>query len=237
MSSGEVVMQKKKQTKSTQIKKNRQSKKNAQGKNSVQEKKSTPMQKNLKRKKDVLRKDTPVSEVLKRAPPCSCSSCNHGCTMGSGFLAQNDFEPLAQFLGISVTELKKKYLERRMLFGKEHWRPRLLRKINPRTGKKMPFGKCIFFKNNKCSVHPAKPLECKIAMGCKPYGEQLTQWFMLNHLIDTNSPESMQEYASYLSAGGKTLPGGTLRELIPHAQKRKKMLNPEKEMPEVDKVT
>lgn len=163
----------------------------------------------------VITKETSVGDMLKRAPPCSCTACKHGCKMGSGFLAADDFEPLARAMSVSIAELKKKYLERRMLFNKEAWRPKLIRKKHPTTGKKVPYGACIFYKNGMCSVHDAKPLECKLAMPCKPYGEEQTTWFMLNNLIDFSDDDSVREYASYLKAGGKTLKGGKLEELLP----------------------
>ena len=166
----------------------------------------------------MITKDTSIEEIQKLAPACSCEQCNHGCKLGSGFLAKGDKEKIASFLKIDVKELEKKYLEKLRLLNKDMFRPKLERKNG------MPFGKCNFFKDNKCSIHSVKPLECKIAMGCREYGEELTQWFMLNHILDINNKESIREYASYLKSGGKTLSGGELKELIPDKKKLKKML-------------
>lgn len=127
--------------------------------------------------------------------------------MGSGFLAEGDKEKLAAFLGVSVPDLEKDYLEETHLFNRKVWKPRL-----ERNGK--PYGKCVFYENG-CKVHGAKPLQCKIAMGCKDYGEELQLWFLLNHLIDAKDPESVRQYAQYLKAGGKTLPGGKVEDLVP----------------------
>ncbi|HII16446.1 TPA: YkgJ family cysteine cluster protein [Candidatus Woesearchaeota archaeon] len=175
------------------------------------------MQKNLL----MITKSTPKDEILKLAPDCTCHHCSHGCTIGSGFLAEDDYGALAELLGISVEELKEKHLEEANLFNKALHRPKLNRK------KGMPFGSCTFFnrKEERCSVHAAKPLQCRVSMGCKEYGEQLQQWFMLNHLIDFSNPESIRQYAQYLKAGGKTIHGGGLSELVPDMEFLKKVLD------------
>ena len=105
------------------------------------------------------------------------------------------------------------------LFHTKKFRPKLLRK----DGK--PYGKCIFFDaEKKCTVHEAKPLQCKIAMGCKDYGEDLQVWFMLNHFVNETDPESVREYAQYVKSGGKVIPGGKLEELVPDKEKLDEIL-------------
>ena len=167
----------------------------------------------------MITKETSQSKIISLAPACSCKDCSHGCTMGSGVLAKGEIKSMAAFLSVSEKELKKKHLEEVELFHKKKWRPKLLRK----DGK--PYGKCTFFSEGKCKVHSAKPLQCKISMGCKEYGEDLNLWFMLNHIVDVGDPESVRQYASYLKAGGKTLSGGKLQELVSDEEKLKKMLN------------
>jgi hypothetical protein len=81
------------------------------------------------------------------------------------------------------------------------------------------------FAQEGCTAHEAKPLQCKVAMGCKPYGEDLMLWFMLSHIINTNDPESIRQYAQYLKSGGKAIPGGQLDELITDKEQLKNMLN------------
>src|SRR3989344_4186949 len=75
-----------------------------------------------------------------------------------------------------------------------------------------------------CTVHPVKPLQCKTSMGRKEYGEDLSLWFMLNHQVNPNDPESIRQYAIYLKTQ-RTLPGGSLKELVPDKEKLKNMLN------------
>ncbi len=143
---------------------------------------------------------TPLSDILKLAPACSCSACEHGCKFGSGILAGDDIQKLANYLGVSEAELKEKYLEEVVLFHTKQWRPKLLRK------NKQPYGRCMFFDDEKkCTIHGAKPLQCKVAMGCKPYSEALMLWFMHNYLINKDEPQSVQEFEVYVKSGGKIL--------------------------------
>ncbi len=62
-------------------------------------------------------------------------------------------------------------------------------------------------------------------MGCKDYGEQLSLWFMLNHFVNENDPESVRQFATYLKSGGKTLEGAELENLVPNKRKLKKILS------------
>ena len=164
-------------------------------------------------------KNTPVKEVLKLAHPCKCEACTVGCRHGSGFLADGDMQKLAEFMNISQEVLKKEFLEEIEKFNTKRYRPKIIRK-----GK--PYGKCIFFdKEVGCRVHEAKPLECKISMGCRDYGEKLSLWFMLNHFVNENDAESVRQYASYLKSGGKTLEGAGLGDLVPDKEKLRKILS------------
>ena len=166
-----------------------------------------------------LSKNTPLSEVLKLAPACSCSSCAHGCTMGSGCLIDSDIPIIAKHLRITEDELKQKYLETLEIFNKKVHRPKL-----QRSGK--PYGECIFHDKTKgCTIHEVKPLQCKISMGCKPYSAELTSWFALNHILNATDPEAVRQYASFIANGGTVIDGGALDQLVPDKTMRKKMLN------------
>jgi len=167
-----------------------------------------------------LSKSTPLSDVLKLAPSCGCVACSHGCTMGSGCFADGETKKLAQFMGITEDELEK-HIESVELFNKKMVRPKIERKSTEK-----PYGKCTFYDSNKgCTVHPAKPLQCKISMGCKPYSAQLTSWFTLNHILNVNDPEAIRQYASFIENGGNVIDGGKLEQLVPDETMRKKMLN------------
>ena len=169
---------------------------------------------------NIITKNTPLKEALKLAAPCRCNTCNHGCTMGSGSLVGDDLKSIARFLGISEEELKKGFLEEVELFNKKLMRPKLIRE------KSKPYGRCIFFDDEKgCTIHEVKPLECKTSINCKDYGEDLSVWFMVNHIIDTNDAESIRQYAQYIKSGGKIIPGAELENLVPDKEKLKKILN------------
>jgi len=166
-----------------------------------------------------LTKNTPINDVLKLTHPCKCEACSNGCRYGSGFLVDEDIQKIAKHLEVTDEVLKKEFLEEVEKFNTKKHRPRILRKGRP-------YGKCVFFdKEIGCKIHEAKPLECKIAMGCKSYGEQLSIWFMLNHFVNENDAESLRQYATYLKSGGKTFEGAELNDLVPDKEKLKKILN------------
>ena len=166
-----------------------------------------------------LTKNTPLKEVLELVHQCECGACANGCKYGSGFLADEDIALIAKHLGVTEEVLKKEFLEEVEKFNTKKLRPKILRKNKQ-------YGKCIFFdEKSRCKIHDAKPLECKISMGCKPYGEQLSLWFMLNHFVDESDAESIRQYAAYLKSGGKTLAGAELETLIPDKEKLRKILS------------
>ncbi len=168
----------------------------------------------------MIHKNTPLKEVLKLAAPCRCDSCNHGCKFGSGSLAGDDSEKIAAFLNISEEELKKGFLEETELFNKKVLKPKVLRK------EEKPYGRCMFFDDEKgCTIHEVKPLECKTSMQCRDYGEELSVWFMVNHVVDANDAESLRHYAQYIRSGGKLIPGASLEELVPDKERLRKILN------------
>ncbi|MBI5389189.1 YkgJ family cysteine cluster protein [Candidatus Woesearchaeota archaeon] len=166
----------------------------------------------------MITKNTSQEKILGLAPPCRCDACSHGCTMGSGVFAEGEVKKAAAFFFLAEQKFKEKFLEKIFLFNKEKWKPKLLRE-----GK--PYGRCVFFDKQKgCTIHPVKPLQCKIAMGCKPCGEDLQKWFLLNHLVDVSDAQSIRDFASYLKSGGKTIPGGSLEEMVPDKERLKKIL-------------
>lgn len=164
-------------------------------------------------------KDTPKEVMIQLAPPCRCKKCENGCHYGSGTLHDDDLQPLAKFLRVSVEKLKEEHLEKIEKFNTTKYRPKIRRK-----GDK-PYGTCTFFSSWKgCSVHDAKPLQCKVATGCRSHGEEAAAWFDINHFVNKGDPESIRQYAVYLESGGKTLPGASLEELVPDKQQLKDIL-------------
>lgn len=158
-------------------------------------------------------------EVILELGEHNCTKCVSCCEYGSGFLIEDDARILSRFLGISEEDLKKNHLEEVEKFNTKLWRPKLLKK-----GKIIPHGRCTFLTKKGCSVHVARPTMCKVG-NCSLLGEDLQLWFTLNHFVNTKDPESIRQFASYLETGGKTLPGGTLEEIVPDKEKLKKILN------------
>src|SRR3989344_2438223 len=168
----------------------------------------------------MITKHTPLKDILELAAPCQCSSCNHGCKFGSGALAGDDAKNISKFLKISEEELKEKFLEEKELFNKKILKPKLLR------DKGKIHGQCVFYDDKHgCTIHEVKPLECKTSIQCKDYGEDLSIWFMINHIVDVNDAESIRQYSQYIKTGGKLIPGAELDNLIPDKNKLKKILS------------
>lgn len=166
-----------------------------------------------------LTKTTTLKDVLKLTHPCKCNACSIGCNYGSGFLIDEDITKIAKFLGLSEEELKNNFLEEFQKFNTKKYRPKILRKDKP-------YGKCIFFDEIVgCKVHESKPLECKVSMGCKDYGEQISLWFMLNYFLKVDDPESIRQYADYLKSGGKSLEGAKLEDLVPDKERLRRILS------------
>lgn len=77
-------------------------------------------------------------------------SCQPGCTRcctqeGWVYLGIDDVPRLAAFLGISEAEFQRKYV-----YATKHTRRLRMRR-----------GQCPFLKAQGCSVHPAKPTQCR----------------------------------------------------------------------------
>ena len=110
-------------------------------------------------------KETPKESMIQLSPPCECGACSNGCNFGGGTLADEDIIPLANYLEVDEKKLKEKYLIKVEKYNTTKYKTKF--KDNGKG-----FGRCIFFKKNTCSIHNAKPLECKIASGCKEHGQQ-----------------------------------------------------------------
>jgi Fe-S-cluster containining protein len=146
---------------------------------------------------------------LKLTHPCKCHRCDNSCNFGSGAFINDEIKKLAKHLNISVDELKKNHLEEIKKFNTTLYRPKLHRENNK------PYGKCTFYKKDQgCTVHDAKPMECTVAMGCKDYGEDLITWFDLNYFFNPDDPESIRELKLYIESGGKLIDGIKIEDFV-----------------------
>ncbi len=166
--------------------------------------------------REIITKSTPLSKVLRLGK--ECRKCGHCCQHGTGFLVKEDIPKIAKHQGITEKELIKNCLEPVTKFNTTLYRPFSVKN-------KKPFGVCIFYNTDKgCIIHDVKPLQCKVG-NCSEYGEELSVWFDLNHFVNENDPQSIREWNLYLDSGGKNIPGGTLKELVPNEKALKKILN------------
>ncbi len=151
--------------------------------------------------------NTSLEKIEKLIHPCKCPACHNSCEYGSGSLVEGDLKKIAEFLEISEKKTKEEYMEEIERFGTKRLRPKLLRKDKP-------YGKCVFFDKVKgCTIHPVKPLECKIAMSCKSYGPDLIKWFDINYFLDKDNPDSIREFKIYVESGGETL-GLEMKDIV-----------------------
>ncbi len=162
--------------------------------------------------------DTPIEYVLKLAE--SCDRCGHCCSYSSAIFLDEDIVNASEFLGIPAEKFKEKCLEETEVFGKQVHRAKTA-KVDK------PFGPCMFYdKEEGCIIHDFKPLHCRAGKGCGEHGHSLSCWFSLNFLVSLDNPESIRQWAQFLISN-QPIPGGSLEELVPDEEKRKKIMNHE----------
>lgn len=127
-------------------------------------------------------------EHAKSVPDCKCDRCVRNCNERPGWFAPGEVENLAEFLGLSVEETFDKYLVLDYYLGlnqtkyvfvpwkhppelsedeKKRYTEIISQHEQPGTEVRFswPFkyGKCVFLKDGLCSIHPVKPLVCRMA--------------------------------------------------------------------------
>jgi Fe-S-cluster containining protein len=152
--------------------------------------------------KQEIKQTTPLKKIL--AIGAECKQCGHCCKHGTGFV-----------LASEAKKYNKKNLEETEVFNT---------KVFKFKTKAKPFGACMFLKRNKCSIHKKKPLHCRVGT-CSEHGEEISVWFALNYLVNVHDPESIRQWNIYLKSGGKNIPGGSLKELVPDKKLLKKILS------------
>lgn len=100
----------------------------------------------------------------------ACTGCGACCTGSPGFVwvSDQEIEEIAQYLAIDPTLFQRRYV--RLVWG---------RKALVELRKNYD---CIFLKENKCSIYPVRPLQCKTF-----------PWWIEN----LKSPEAWQEAAKH----------------------------------------
>ncbi len=79
-----------------------------------------------------------------------CTGCGNCCTGSPGYVwvTEEEIEEIAGFLGLPVSEIRKRYLRQK------HGRFALIEL-------KYKNYDCIFLKDNKCSIYPVRPTQCR----------------------------------------------------------------------------
>ncbi len=127
-----------------------------------------------KQTETIVRQDSTTNELEKLTR--SCTQCGHCCRFGSGFLIESDIRPMADYLSVSVDELKKQYLEEATLLTHTVYRPKLIKQ------KGKAYGTCVFLKDSRCSIYSVRPLYCRIGTGCMNHADRIWQWFLYHHV-------------------------------------------------------
>ena|SRR3990167_5770206 len=99
---------------------------------------------------------------------CTCQECVDCCKTQPGWFAPGEAEKAAEFLSMSFEEFKEKYLVIDYWIGGACvYQPRKtnaeesgFHRVSYGSGFKK--GECIFLKNDRCSIHEAKPIECRL---------------------------------------------------------------------------
>ena len=92
--------------------------------------------------------------------------CQPGCAaccekQGFVYLTEEDIERAAEFLGLSRKKFEKRYI----------YRTRNTRRLRtPRQGA------CVFLHDSRCSIHPAKPTQCRIFPFWPELVESTREW-------------------------------------------------------------
>ena len=95
---------------------------------------------------------------------CQCPKCKSACNYKPGWFAPGEVEKVAEYKKISLKELFDQYLGVdwwEKLSGNIYLLAPAITEMN--TGEQYPQdpkGKCIFYKNELCEIHPVKPFEC-----------------------------------------------------------------------------
>lgn len=152
----------------------------------------------------MITKSTSKEDVLRLGT--NCSKCGHCCSYGSGYTQEEELEPIAKHLKVSVEELKTRFFDKKNVFNKITYTPKLNRKSE------LPFGECIFQKNNLCTIHEVKPLHCRVG-NCKEHGQDLSEWYAINFLVDKDNAESIRQWQVRVDLK-PTIPGGHPKELV-----------------------
>lgn len=99
---------------------------------------------------------------------CTCAYCRDGCSVKPGWFAPGEADKAAAHMGLPLGEFFAKYL------AVDWWEadseiPQTTFVLSPAivgedTGTEFPGdprGRCVFYQDERCQIHPVKPVECR----------------------------------------------------------------------------
>jgi Fe-S-cluster containining protein len=119
---------------------------------------------------------------------CSCPTCVKACTSGNpGWFLPGEAEKAAEFLGLDFEKFKNTYLIIDF-WSLPHKDIEVLAPIKQNIerpghiaswGYAFEKGRCIFLTTeNRCQIHPVKPLECAVTLPCGKRPEKSIRKFI-----------------------------------------------------------
>lgn len=104
--------------------------------------------------------------ILNDTIECSCEDCVAACHRKPGWFLPEEIKPTAELLGLTEQEFFNKHLSVDYYSNPNSFSFVLSpATTNSVPGEEFPFnpnGRCVFLtEDNKCSIHNAKPYECK----------------------------------------------------------------------------
>ena len=102
-------------------------------------------------------------KVVNLMPPtgCSCKRCISACSNKPGWFLPGEVEKTAKFLDMTTQDFFDKYLAVDWFRDTFVLAPAIIESKPGGMYPLNPHGQCIFFKNNRCSIHAVKPFECR----------------------------------------------------------------------------
>lgn len=98
---------------------------------------------------------------------CSCKTCQDGCTHKPGWFLPGEAEKAAEYLNLTLKEFFDEFMGVDWLVSLPAdiyilapsltwWEPGQMYPSDPR-------GRCIFYEDGLCKIHPVKPYECAVS--------------------------------------------------------------------------
>jgi Fe-S-cluster containining protein len=115
-------------------------------------------------------------------PPtdCTCFRCVEACRKQPGWFKPGEAEKAAELLGLPFDEFKKFIVmdhadNEKAPTAPYVWAPRKVGVDQPVDELRSHYtqrkpGVCVFLKDGRCSIHAAKPFECRETLVCEPGG-------------------------------------------------------------------